>query len=59
MKCYFNDCCGDDRLAPCCHDCQEKDCPERCPFENRSACIWLTEDKNDIKRSTGQDAAGA
>ena len=59
MKCYFNDCAGEGRLAMCCLDCSDADCPERCPFNDRTSCIWLTEDKNDIKRSTEQDTAEA
>ena len=59
MKCYFNDCAGEGRLAMCCLDCPEKECPERCPYTSRTSCIWLTEDKNDIKRSTEQDTTGA
>ena len=56
MKCYFNECDAGHRLSPCCHDCPETECPERCPFKDRTHCIWLTEDKNDterIKSSTG------
>ena len=45
MKCYFNECAGEKKLSPCCLDCDEKECPERCPFEDRTSCIWLTEGK--------------
>ncbi len=44
MKCYYNSCCGEGKVAPCCHDCS-KDCPDRCPFKVRTACIWLVEGK--------------
>lgn len=58
MRCYFNECAGEHTLSPCCHDCPETECPERCPFKDRTACIWLTEGKEyDTERT--KDSTGA
>lgn len=59
MKCYFNDCAGEGRLSPCCLDCPEESCPERCSFSDRVACIWVTEGKEHetkgIRSETGPE----
>lgn len=59
MKCYFNDCAGEDRLSMCCLDCSETACPDRCPFKDRTACIWATEGKEyetkGIRSETGAE----
>lgn len=58
MKCYFNECAGEHVLSPCCLDCDEKQCPERCPFKNRTSCIWQTEGKEHEVKGT-ENSTGA
>jgi len=59
MKCYFNDCAGEGRLSMCCLDCSDTACPDRCPFKDRTACIWATEGKEHeakgIRSETGAE----
>ena len=40
-RCLFNDCGGEKELSPCCLDCPEKECPERCDLTSDTSCIWV------------------
>ena len=40
-RCLFNDCGGEKELSPCCLDCPEEECPERCELTSDTSCIWV------------------
>ena len=43
-RCMFNDCGGEKELSPCCLDCPETNCPERCDCSSDVFCIWVVKD---------------
>lgn len=51
-RCLFNDCGGEKELSPCCLDCPEKECPERCELTSDTYCIWVTKDDQPNKGIT-------
>ncbi len=50
-RCVINDCCGDDILAPCCKDCDNIDCPDRCPKADDEYCANEVNDDKDKSRA--------
>ena len=52
-SCLMNKCCGDDIKAPCCLDCPNIDCPERCTKTSATHCVAVMEEKHDARRKGG------
>ena len=52
--CPINDCTGDDVPAPCCLDCANTDCPERCYKQEAKDCIFAMNDR-DLKKVKNDD----
>ena len=54
--CMYNDChAGEHEYSIRCCDCPDTDCPERCPNKNCESCYWMTEVRDDERRTQKQN----
>lgn len=57
-RCVINDCTGFKTIAPCCLDCVEHDCPDRCVKTDTTFCVGLIEERDDSERILTQIQMG-
>ena len=54
--CMYNDCqAGEHEYSIRCCDCPETKCPERCTNKSCESCYWMTEVKDDERRTQKQN----
>lgn len=45
--CVVNDCAGEGNISPCCWDCKDDLCPERCRKTSRDTCVGYSKGENE------------
>ena len=54
--CMYNDCqAGEHEYSIRCCDCPDTKCPERCTNKNCKSCYWMTEVRDDERRTQKQN----